>query len=112
MPGRALMVQGCSSSAGKSYLTAALCRHYARRGVRVAPFKAQNMSNNAGVTPNGLEMGRAQLTQARAARVTLEAERIERPGAYAVLLDPVQGRPVERISATPDRCLTVVRSRT
>lgn len=69
MPGRALMVQGCSTDAGKSYLTAALCRIYARRGVRVAPFKAQNMSNNAGVTPDGLEMGRAQLTQARAARV-------------------------------------------
>ena len=64
------MVQGCSSSAGKSYLTAALCRIYARRGVRVAPFKAQNMSNNAGVTPAGLEMGRAQLTQAFAAHVT------------------------------------------
>jgi adenosylcobyric acid synthase len=70
MAGRALMVQGCSSSTGKSYLTAALCRLYVRRGVRVALFKAQNMSNNAGVTPQGLEMGRAQLTQALAARVT------------------------------------------
>lgn len=69
MRGRALMVQGCSSSTGKSYLTAALCRIYARRGVRVAPFKAQNMSNNAGVTADGLELSRAQLLQAQAARV-------------------------------------------
>ena len=68
--GKAIMVQGCTSSAGKSYLTAALCRALANEGLRVAPFKAQNMSNNAGVTPDGLEMGRAQLVQARAARVT------------------------------------------
>ncbi|WP_165795468.1 cobyric acid synthase [Deinococcus koreensis] len=64
------MIQGCTSSAGKSYLTAALCRALMNAGVRVVPFKAQNMSNNAGVTPDGLEMGRAQLVQARAARVT------------------------------------------
>lgn len=67
--GKAIMIQGCTSSAGKSYLTAALCRILANEGVRVAPFKAQNMSNNAGVTPAGLEMGRAQLVQAQAARV-------------------------------------------
>ncbi|WP_102127212.1 cobyric acid synthase [Deinococcus planocerae] len=63
------MVQGCTSNAGKSYLTAALCRALVDEGLRVAPFKAQNMSNNAGVTPAGLEMGRAQIVQARAARV-------------------------------------------
>ncbi|WP_189088443.1 cobyric acid synthase [Deinococcus ruber] len=63
------MVQGCTSNAGKSYLVAALCRAYSNAGFRVAPFKAQNMSNNAGVTAAGLEMGRAQLVQATAARV-------------------------------------------
>lgn len=70
MTARAIMVQGCTSNAGKSYLCAALCRILSDEGLKVAPFKAQNMSNNAGVTPDGLEMGRAQLVQARAARVT------------------------------------------
>jgi adenosylcobyric acid synthase len=64
----AVMVQGTSSWAGKSLITTALCRHFSRRGVSVAPFKAQNMSNNARVVAGG-EIGVAQYLQARAARV-------------------------------------------
>lgn len=103
MTGNTLMIQGTSSSAGKSLLTAALCRLFARRGLRVAPFKAQNMSNNAAVCADGAEIGRSQALQALAAGVAPEA------AMNPVLLKPeadshsqviVNGRPWKRLGAS------------
>src|SRR4249919_643683 len=78
----ALMIQGCGSDVGKSILTAGLCRVFANRGLRVRPFKPQNMSNNAAVTTDGGEIGRAQALQARACRV-----------APTVIMNPVLIKP-------------------
>jgi adenosylcobyric acid synthase len=90
------MLQGSSSSVGKSLLTAALCRIFTRRGRHVAPFKAQNMSNNAAVCADGAEIGRAQAIQAAAARIAPTADMnpvLLKPEADARSQVIVLGRP-------------------
>src|SRR3984885_6876166 len=83
---RALMIQGAGSDVGKSLIVAGLARAMTDRGLRVLPFKPQNMSNNAAVTADGGEIGRAQPLQARAARVA------PRAAMNPVLLKPQSDR--------------------
>ncbi|MDO5537150.1 MAG: cobyric acid synthase [Desulfovibrionaceae bacterium] len=82
----ALMLQGTCSGAGKSVLAAAFCRIFRQDGLDVAPFKAQNMSLNSGVTMDGLEMGRAQILQAQACGLLPDAR------MNPVLLKPLSDR--------------------
>jgi adenosylcobyric acid synthase len=98
----ALLVAGTTSDAGKSVVTAGICRWLARQGVSVAPFKAQNMSNNSMVTADGAEIGRAQVMQAAAARVEPEAAMnpvLLKPGGENSSQVVVLGRPVADVTA-------------
>ncbi len=102
MTAKVLMIQGSSSSVGKSLLVTALCRIYARRGIRVAPFKAQNMSNNAAVCADGSEIGRAQALQAAAARLESTADMnpvLIKPEADSRSQIILMGRPWQKLEA-------------
>ena len=88
MTAHALMFQGTGSDVGKSLIVAGLARHFADRSLRVRPFKPQNMANNAAVTAEGGEIGRAQALQARAARV-----------APSIDMNPVLLKPQSEIGA-------------
>ena len=114
----ALLVAGTTSDAGKSMVVAGLCRLLARKGIRVAPFKAQNMSNNSAVTVDGGEIGRAQAMQARAAGLAPHTRFnpiLLKPGSDRTSQLVVRGRVVDTVGAKDyfthrDRLATVVAS--
>src|ERR1700756_3316299 len=102
MSGISLLVCGTRSDAGKSLVTAGLCRWLSDQGVSVAPFKAQNMALNSVVTPGGAEIGRAQATQAAAARVPAEAAMnpvLIKPSGERQSQVVVMGKPYATVSA-------------
>jgi adenosylcobyric acid synthase len=98
----ALLVAGTASDAGKSVITAGICRWLVRQGVTVAPFKAQNMSLNSFVTADGCEIGRAQAMQAAAARIEPEGAMnpvLLKPGAGGSSQVMLLGEPVAEVDA-------------
>ena len=106
MKGKAIMIQGTASHVGKSILVTALCRIFRQDGLRVAPFKAQNMSLNSYVTGDGQEIARAQAVQAEAAGVPPEAIMnpiLLKPGAHSRSQVVVLGRPLGEAEASQYR---------
>ncbi len=104
--GGALLVAGTTSDAGKSVVTAGLCRWLVRQGIRVAPFKAQNMSLNSFVTADGAEIGRAQAMQAAAAGIEPDARMnpvLLKPGSDRRSQVVVLGRPAGEVDAVEYR---------
>lgn len=102
MTGGGLLVAGTTSDAGKSVVTAGICRWLVRQGVKVAPFKAQNMSLNSFVTREGAEIGRAQAMQAQACRVeptALMNPVLLKPGGEQSSQVVLLGKPVGELSA-------------
>lgn len=102
MRSNTLMVQGTTSDAGKSLLTAALCRWLRRRGIRVAPFKPQNMALNSAVTSDGGEIGRAQAVQAQACGVAPHSDMnpvLLKPNSDRAAQVIIQGRAVANLDA-------------
>jgi adenosylcobyric acid synthase len=105
----ALLVAGTNSDAGKSVLTAGLCRWLARQGLKVAPFKAQNMSLNSFVTPGGAEIGRAQVMQAAAAGIEPTADMnpvLLKPGSDRRSQVVLLGHPVAETDAVGYRSMS------
>lgn len=102
MPARALMIGGTASHVGKSWMATAICRWLRRQGVRVAPFKAQNMSNNSYPCPAGGEIGRAQVAQAQACGLEPTPDMnpiLLKPSADATSQVIVQGQVWQNLSA-------------
>ncbi len=85
---KAIMIQGTTSNAGKSFVAAGICRILKQDGYRVAPFKSQNMALNSFITREGLEMGRAQVMQAEAAGIE-----------PSVLMNPILLKPTNDVGS-------------